>query len=250
MKQLFSLFLAFTFFCSFFFSGAALAIETTAKQAFMMDATTGAVLLNKEGDAQMHPSSMSKLMTIYLLFSRLKEGRLKMDSKLLVSEKAWRTQGSKTFVAIGSEIAVEDLIHGIIIQSGNDACVVVAEGISGSEEAFAKEMNETAAKLGMTQSHFVNATGLPDPTHLMSARDLAILAKHLITDFPEYYPFFAIKEFTYHNITQHNRNRLLGVVGVDGLKTGHTEDGGYGITLSAKQGERRLMLVINGMSTE
>lgn len=228
----------------------ALAIETSARQAFLMDATTHAVMLNKEGDAQMHPSSMSKLMTLYVLFSRLKEGRVKPDSRFMVSEKAWRTQGSKTFVGIGSEISVEDLIHGIIIQSGNDACVVVAEGISGSEEAFVQELNEVARKLGMTQSHFTNATGLPDDAHRMSPRDLAILSERLIEDFPEYYPYFALKEFTYNHITQHNRNRLLGTVGVDGLKTGHTEAGGFGIALSALQGDRRLILVINGMKSD
>lgn len=227
------------------------AVDTIAKQAFMMDATTHTVLLNKDGDVKMHPSSMSKLMTIYILFSRIKEGRITLDSKFTVSEKAWRTQGSKTFVGIGSEMSVEDLIHGIIIQSGNDACIVVAEGISGTEEAFVQEMNKTGEKLGLTNTHFTNATGMPEDEHLMSARDLAILADHLITDFPEDYKYFSMREYTYNNITQQNRNRLLGSnIGVDGLKTGHTEAGGYGITLSAKQGDRRLILVINGMESD
>ncbi len=217
----------------------------------MIDLSTHTVLLDKDGETQMHPSSMSKLMTLYILFDRLKSGRLKLESSYPVSEKAWRTQGSKTFVELGAEISVEDLIHGIIIQSGNDACVVVAEGISGSEEAFAKEMNATAAKLGMKTSHFMNATGLPDDLHLMSAHDLAILAEHLITDFPEYYHYFSIPEYTYHNIKQYNRNRLLNTaLGVDGLKTGHTDAGGYGITLSAKQGDRRLVLVVNGLESD
>ena len=247
MKKIILCLLAF----SMFSSSAAMAIETSAKQAFMIDATTHSILLNKDGDVAMHPSSMSKLMTIYILFSRLKAGRVKLDSKFTVSEKAWRTQGSKTFVGIGSEMMVEDLIHGIIIQSGNDACIVVAEGISGSEEAFVKEMNETAKTLGMTQSHFMNATGLPDDNHLMSAHDLATLAGHLISDFPEYYHYFSIREYTYNNITQQNRNRLLGSnIGVDGLKTGHTDAGGYGITLSAQQGDRRLILVINGTESD
>lgn len=228
-----------------------LAIETTAKQAFLIDAATHSVLLNKDGDVQMHPSSMSKLMTIYILFNRLKEGRVKLDDAFPISEKAWRTQGSKTFVRVGETIKVEDLIHGIIIQSGNDACVVVAEAISGSEEAFAEEMNKTAKEIGLVKSHFVNATGLPDDNHLMSARDLATLAERLQKDFPEYYNYFSIREYTYNNITQHNRNRLLGGgIGVDGLKTGHTDAGGYGITLSAKQGERRLILVINGLESD
>jgi serine-type D-Ala-D-Ala carboxypeptidase (penicillin-binding protein 5/6) len=226
-------------------------IETAAKQAFLIDASTGAVLLNKAGDEKMHPSSMSKLMTMYVTFSRLKEGRLKLDSKLPVSEKAWATQGSKTFVHVGDEVGLEDLIKGIVVQSGNDACIVVAEAISGSEEAFAEEMNRVASDIGLTSSHFVNATGLPDDSHQMSPRDLAKLALRIITDFPEFYHYYSIQEFTYNNITQHNRNRLLGgSIGVDGLKTGHTEVAGFGITLSAKQGERRVILVINGLESD
>jgi serine-type D-Ala-D-Ala carboxypeptidase (penicillin-binding protein 5/6) len=227
------------------------AVDTAAKQAFMMDATTHTVMLNKDGDVEMHPSSMSKLMTLYVLFSRLKEGRVKLDDKFTISEKAWRTQGSKTFVHVGGEITVEDLIHGIIIQSGNDACIVVAEGISGTEEAFAEEMNRIAKDIGLTGSHFVNATGLPEDNHLMTAHDLAILADRLIKDFPEYYHYFSLREYTYNNIKQQNRNRLLGNnIGVDGLKTGHTEAAGYGITLSAKQGDRRLLLVMNGLESD
>lgn len=231
-------------------AGQALAIETTAKQAFLIDAGTHAVLMNKEGEVKMHPSSMTKLMTIYILFSRMKEGRVKLDSRFAVSERAWRMQGSKTFVALGSDVSVEDLIHGIIIQSGNDACIVVAEGISGSEDAFVKEMNETAAKLGMTQTHFINSHGMPDDTHQTTAKDLAILSEHLIKDFPEYYHYFSMPEYTYNNIRQYNRNRLLGTLGVDGLKTGHTEAGGYGIALSANQDGRRLILVINGTGSD
>ena len=247
MKKIVLLFLAFSLSLSPF----AMAEETSAKQAFMIDLTTHSVLLNKDGDVAMHPSSMSKLMTIYILFSRLKEGRLKLDSKFPVSEKAWRTQGSKTFVGIGSEMAIEDLIHGIIIQSGNDACVVVAEGISGSEEAFVVEMNRVGKAIGLQHAHFDNATGLPDDNHLMSAHDLATLAEHIITEFPEYYHYFSLREYTYNNIKQQNRNRLLEHnIGVDGLKTGHTDAGGYGITLSALQGERRLILVINGLEND
>ncbi|NBO18877.1 MAG: D-alanyl-D-alanine carboxypeptidase [Proteobacteria bacterium] len=238
------------FLLSFLLAAPAWAIETAAKQAFLIDAGTQAVLMNKEGDAQMHPSSMTKMMTIYILFSRMKEGRVKLDSKFAVSEKAWRMQGSKTFVGLGSEIAVADLIPGIVIQSGNDACIVVAEGISGSEEAFVQEMNDTAQKIGMTGTHFVNSHGMPEDTHMTTARDLATLAQHLIHDFPEYYHYFSQPEYTYNNIRQYNRNRLLGTLGVDGLKTGHTEAGGYGITLSAQQDDRRLVLVINGMANE
>ncbi len=232
-------------------SNAALAIETDAKHAFMIDLNTHSVLLNKSGDDAMPPSSMSKLMTIYVLFSRLAEGRVKLDSKFTVSEKAWRTQGSKTFVGIGSEMAVEDLIHGITIQSGNDACIVVAEGLSGTEDAFVNEMNRVAKTIGLEHSHFVNATGLPDDNHIMTARDLATLAEHLFNDFPQYYHYFSVREYTYNNITQQNRNRLLGSnIGVDGLKTGHTDAGGYGITLSASQNNRRLILVINGLESD
>lgn len=227
------------------------AIDTKAKHSFMIDMNTHTVLMNKAGDELMPPSSMSKLMTIYILFSRLAEGRVKLDSKFTVSEKAWRTQGSKTFVGIGSEIAVEDLIHGITTQSGNDACVVVAEGLSGTEEAFAAEMNRVAKTIGLEHSHFINATGLPDDNHIMTARDLATLAERLIVDFPQYYHYFSTREYTYNNIKQQNRNRLLGgSIGVDGLKTGHTEAGGYGITLSALQEGRRLILVVNGLESD
>lgn len=237
--------------CIVFFIEPALAIETTAKQAFMIDLSTHTVLLDKNGEEQMHPSSMSKLMTVYILFTRIKQGRVKLTDKFTISKKAWETQGSKTFVGIGEEITVEDLIHGIITQSGNDACIVVAEGLSGSEEAFVKEMNRVAKEMGLTKTNFDNATGLPDDKHLMSAHDLATLAERIMTDFPEFYPFFSVKEYTYHNIKQQNRNRLLGGnLNVDGLKTGHTDAGGFGITLSAKQGNRRLILVINGLETD
>lgn len=229
----------------------ALAIETLAKHAYLVDATTGAVLLDKDGDTPMVPSSMSKLMTAYLVFERLKEGRLKLDDTFTVSEKAWRMQGSKTFVKIGDAVSVENLIHGVIVQSGNDACIVLAEGLTGSEEAFVTAMNEKAKELGLNNSHFVNATGWPDEGHVMSARDLSVLARRIISDFPDYYPYYGMREYTFNNITQHNRNRLLGNdIGVDGLKTGHTEAGGYGITLSAKTGDRRLILVINGLASD
>jgi len=227
------------------------AIETAAKQAFLIDMDTHTVLLEKNSDELMHPSSMSKLMTTYILFARMKEGRIKPTDKFPVSEKAWRTQGSKTFVHVGDEIAVEDLIHGIIIQSGNDACIVVAEGISGSEEAFAAEMNRVAKEIGLTKSNFVNSTGWPDDNHLTTARDLATLAERIITDFPDYYHYYSIPDYTYNKIKQQNRNRLLASnIGVDGLKTGHTEVAGFGITLSAIQAERRLILVLNGLESD
>ena len=208
---------------------SAQALETAAKHAYMMDATTGAVLFNKAGEEAMVPSSMSKLMTMAVVFERLKSGRLTLEDTLPVSEKAWRMQGSKTFVALGSQVRVEDLIYGVIVQSGNDACVVLAEGLSGSEEAFAQEMNRKAKELGLAQSHFVNATGWPDEGHLMSAKDLATLAHYIITTYPEYYPYYSTQEYRFNDIIQYNRNRLLGNdIGVDGLKTGHTEAAGFG----------------------
>jgi D-alanyl-D-alanine carboxypeptidase (penicillin-binding protein 5/6) len=229
-------------------SGPVAAIETEAKQAILVDFDTGAVLMEKNADELMHPSSMSKMMTVYDLFSRLKSGSIKLDDELPVSEKAWRMGGSKMFVPLGAKVKVDDLIRGIVIQSGNDACIVVAEGLDGTEDAFAAELTRKAHELGMTNTTFVNATGWPDPRHLTTARDLALLAKHTITDFPEYYHYYGEIEFTYNNIKQGNRNPLLYKdMGADGLKTGHTEDGGFGVTASAKRGDRRLILVLNGL---
>lgn len=231
-------------------STSAAALQTPAPYAILMDAASGTVLFEKQADAPTHPSSMSKLMTIYMLFKHLKEGGITAESTLPVSEKAWRMQGSKMFVELGNQIKVEDLIRGIIIQSGNDACIVVAEGLAGTEEAFAERMNEEAKRLGLKNSHFVNATGWPDDKHLMSMRDLAMLSQHIIRDFPEYYHYFAEKEFTYHGITQQNRNFLVGNdLGIDGLKTGHTDQAGYGIAMSGQKDGRRLIAVVNGLSS-
>jgi D-alanyl-D-alanine carboxypeptidase (penicillin-binding protein 5/6) len=227
-------------------------IDTIARQAIVIDYDTGTVLYEKNADEKMHPSSMSKLMLLYIAFSELKAGRLKLTDTFLVSEKAWRTQGSKMFVELGNRIPVEQLLQGIIVQSGNDACIVVAEGIAGSEEAMVARMNRKAAELGLTNSHFDNVTGLPDDNHLMSARDLATLARDIIRDFPDYYHYFAETEFTYHNIRQGNRNPLLERhIGVDGMKTGHTDAGGYGITISGRsQDGRRIIVVVNGLPTD
>lgn len=230
----------------------ALAIDTAAKQAIIIDDNTNTVLFEKNADEKMHPSSMSKLMTVYIVFTRLKEGSLKLTDTLPVSEKAWKLQGSKSFVELGNRIAIDDLLKGIIIQSGNDACMVIAEGLAGSEEAFAEQMNDTAKKLDLTNSHFTNPHGLNDPYHLMSARDLAILGQHIIHDFPEYYHYFSEKEFVYHGIKQGNRNLLLykNDMGVDGLKTGHTDEGGFGMVVTAKDSNgRRELVVINGLSS-
>ncbi len=225
-------------------------VETDAQHAYVVDYQTGAVLLDKGGDERIPPASTSKLMTIYLLFDALKRGDVKLTDTFHVSKKAWSTQGSKMFVEINSDIKVEDLIRGIIIQSGNDACVVVAEGVAGSEEAFAERMTAKAKELGMNGSHFVDASGLPDPEQYMTAHDLAILARHLIDDFPDYYHYFSEKEFTWHGIKQGNRNPLLyrQGSGVDGLKTGHTEESGFSLVASAIRDNRRIIAVLQGMN--
>ncbi len=230
-------------------SGVA-ALETAAREAILIDATTGAILLEKDADAPMPPASMSKIMTAYLVFQRLQDGRLSLEDRLPVSEKAWRKGGSKMFVDLGDEIRVEDLLRGMIVQSGNDACIVLAEGLSGTEEAFAEEMTELGRKIGLTGSTFTNATGWPDPNHRTTARDLATLARQTVTNFPEYYHYYGEREFTWNDIRQGNRNPLLyKSVGADGLKTGHTEEAGYGLTASAAQGDQRLILVVSGLDS-
>lgn len=229
----------------------ALAIETKAKQAYLIDYDTGKVLFAKNEDERMAPSSMSKLMTCYVVFDALKTGELKKDSTMNVSENAWKMQGSKTFLPLGSQVKVEDLIRGLVVQSGNDATVVLAEGMAGTEDEFANRLNNKAKELGMNNSSFKNSSGWPHPEHLTTAKDLAILAQRLVTDFPEYYGYFAETEFTFNNITQGNRNTLLGKnLGVDGLKTGHTDIGGYGVVISATKDGRRLILVINGLDNQ
>lgn len=229
---------------------SALAFETAARQAILVDDATGAVLFEKSADEIMPPSSMSKIMTAYMVFDRLATGSLSLEDTLPVSEKAWRMGGSKMFVEVGKRVAVEDLIRGIIVQSGNDACIVVAEGLSGSEEAFADEMNERAREIGLRSSTFKNSSGWPAEGHVVTARDLATLAHRIIADFPQYFHYYSEKEFTYSGITQGNRNPLLyKKIGVDGLKTGHTEAAGYGLTASAIRDDRRLVLVVNGLTS-
>lgn len=230
--------------------------ETLATHAFMIDVNTGSVLLDKASDEKMPTSSMSKTMTLYMVFDALKKGQIKLTDELPVSEKAWReggaaSGGSCMFLHVGSTVKVEDLIRGVAIQSGNDAAIVLAEGLAGAESTFAERMNKAAEELGMTNSHFMNASGLPVEGHYSTARDLALLAQHLVTDFPEYYHYFGEKEFTYNKIRQQNRDPLLGKVqGSDGIKTGHTEVAGYGLMGSAKRGDRRLILVVNGLKSE
>ena len=230
---------------------AAAGIEISALQAILVDYQTGEVMFEKDADAPMTPSSMSKIMTVYKVFERLKDGRLQLSDSFAVSEKAWRKKGSKMFVAVNSRVKVEDLIRGIVVQSGNDASIVVAEGLAGSEDAFAAELNETARELGMVNTNFVNASGWPDPDHLTTARDLATLAAATIRNFPDYYHYYAEESYSYNGIKQDNRNPLIyRDVGADGLKTGHTEAGGYGLTVSAIRGGRRLVAVLNGMPTK
>ena len=225
-------------------------LDTVAKQAFVVDFDTDAVLLEKNADERMPPSSMSKLMTMYMVFDMLKQGRLKPDQELPVSERAWRMGGSKMFVHVGNTVPVEALMRGVIVQSGNDACVVFAEAISGSEQQFAEAMNDKAREIGMASSTFRNSTGWPDPEHRTTCRDLARLAKRIIADFPEYYSYYNERSFRWNDITQENRNPALArVPGADGLQTGHTEEAGYGLTASAKRSERRLILVFNGLPT-
>ena len=213
----------------------------------VMDYDSEQILVEKNIDERLPPASLTKIMTVYVVGQQLKSGKIRLDDKVMVSEKAWRMEGSRMFIEVGKEVSVEDLLHGVIIQSGNDASVALAEFISGSEDVFASIMNHTAVQLGMSNSHFVNSTGLPDEQHYMTARDLAILSKALIRDFPEIYELHSVREFTFNGIKQHNRNRLLSIdQTVDGIKTGHTKDAGYCLVASAKREDMRLISVIMG----
>lgn len=231
--------------------------EITAKQAIAIDYQTGFVMFERNADERMPPSSMSKIMTAYMVFEALKNKQLALDDMLPVSERAWRMQGSKMFVPLNGRVKVEDLIKGMIIQSGNDACIVLAEALAGSEEAFAERMNVVGRKLGLSNTNFRNATGWPDPDHYSTARDLATLARRVIDDHPEYYGYYKQLNFTFgrdertgREITQGNRNPLLyRNVGADGIKTGHTETAGYGLTASATRDGRRVIAVFNGWTS-
>src|SRR5271166_1592509 len=223
-------------------------IETQAKHALIMEVETGAVLLDKGADERIPPASMSKIMTAYVAFGMLKEDRAKLTDELPVSERAWRLQGSKMFVPIGGRISIDDLLKGVIIQSGNDACLVLAEGLAGSEEAFVELMNQKAKEIGLKDSHFANVDGLPSPDHWMTAHDLATLSIRTIKDFPEYYHYYGQMDYEFNNIKQGNRNPLLYKgVGADGLKTGHTEEAGYSLTASVKRDDRRIIVVLGGL---
>lgn len=225
-------------------------VETPSTHALMIDAVTGAVLFEKNADVPMPPASMSKLMTLLMVFERLDDGSIALEDTIRVSEAAWRKGGSRMFVEHNSRVSISDLLRGVIVQSGNDASVVFAEGLSGSEEAFADEMNRRADEMGLTGSTFRNATGWPDPKHRTTARDLTTIAARIINVFPEYYAIFQEREFTYNNIKQGNRNPLLYKdIGADGLKTGHTEESGYGLVASVERKGRRLILVVNGLES-
>ncbi len=226
-------------------------MSTIAKQAILLDYDTGAVLFEENADEQMPTSSMSKVMSMYQIFEALDDSRLTLDGTLRVSEKAWRKGGSKMFVEVGKQVKVEDLIRGVLIQSGNDATIVLAEGLAGDEDTFAEMITAKAKALGMNNSHFANASGWPDPDHYSTARDLSTLSRAIIHDFPDYYHYFGEKEFTYNNIKQRNRNPLLyRDIGADGIKTGHTEVGGYGLMGSGTRDGRRVIVVVNGLPDE
>jgi D-alanyl-D-alanine carboxypeptidase (penicillin-binding protein 5/6) len=222
-----------------------------ARAWLLLDYGSSQVLAQTNADERVEPASLTKLMTAYLSFAALRQGILKPEQIVNVSEKAWRTAGSRMFIEPNKPVTVNELLRGMIVQSGNDACIALAEAIAGSEEAFAERMNREAQHLGMSGTHYVNSTGLPDPQHYSTARDLARMAQAVIRDFPEYYPIYSEKEFTFNRILQPNRNRLLWLDStVDGVKTGHTESAGYCLIASAKRGPRRLIPVVLGTGAD
>ena len=229
--------------------------ETQAKFAILMDHDSGTVIFQKDADLPMEPASMAKLMTIAVVFNEIRNGRLSMSDQFFVSEHAWRTGGaasggSTMFAELNSQISVEDLVRSVIIQSGNDAAIVLAEGIAGSEASFAAMMNDLGEELGLSDSYFTNPTGLPDPAMYVTARDLADLGRYLIREYAQYYHYFSEPEMEWNGITQANRNSLVELgIGVDGLKTGHTEAAGYGSVISTAEGGRRLVAVIHGLTS-
>ena len=226
-------------------------ITTPAKQVIIYDHEVDQVLFQKNADELMKPASMAKVMTAYIVFDRIKDKSLNMSDTFLVSDKAWRMGGSRSFLELNSNVSIKDLLMGLIVQSGNDAAVVLAEGISGDEEAFAREMNRYAKLIGMKNTYFTNSTGWPHPDLQTTSRDLVILTKKIIEDFPSLYKLFKEKVFTYNNIKQSNRNPLLYTMnGADGLKTGHTNESGYGLIGSIKRNDRRITVVINGLKSK
>ena len=227
-----------------------IAIESIAKQAIVYDMQTNSIIYEKNADELMSPSSMSKLLTVYYVFKKLNNGEISLTDKFKVSKKAWKKGGSKMFINENSLVSIEDLLRGIIVQSGNDACITIAEGFSGTEDNFADELNLLAKEIGLENSNFTNSTGWPDPEHLTTTRDLLKIAIRTINDFPELYKYYAEKEFTYNKIRQINRNPLLFIdQNADGLKTGHTSLGGYGLIASSKRLNRRIILIVNGLNS-
>ena len=242
--------LIFVFFLFLVLSKNVFAIETIAKQAILYDMDTKSVLFKKNSDQLVSPSSMSKIMTIYYVFKKISEGELSLQDEFIVSKKAWKKGGSKMFVKVNEKVKVEDLIRGIIVQSGNDACIVLAEGLSGSEKLFSEELTELGKEIGLKNSFFTNSTGWPDPQHLMTVDDLLTLSIRTIKDFPDLFHYYSEKEFTFSGIKQLNRNPLLFTdLNSDGLKTGHTSLGGYGLVATVKKNDRRLILVLNGLNS-
>ena len=233
-----------------FFTFNSNAIESIAKTALLIDLSTGEVLLDKNSEEKTYPSSMTKIMTALMAFEKIKDGTLSMDQEFLISKKAWKMGGSKMFIEVDKKVKVSDLLLGVVVQSGNDASIAIAEGISGSEEIFALEMNNLAKKIGLTNSNFINSSGWPNDNHYTTAKDLAKIAEYTLNEHPELYEMYAIAEFTYNGIKQDNRNPLLySFDGADGFKTGHTQAAGYGLVGSAERGDRRLLLVLNGLET-
>lgn len=234
---------------------AAQDFDTKAPYAVLMDYESGTLLYHKNADEALEPASMAKLMTVAVIFDELQRGRLSMSDEFFISEYAWReggaaSGGSTMFAELNSKVAVSDLLRSVVIQSGNDAAIALAEGVGGTEAQFASMMNQLGREIGLTGTNFVNATGLPDPNQYSTARDLAIIARFIIAQFPEYYPMFSEPEFTWNKIRQTNRNTLVGMgIGVDGLKTGHTEAAGYGIVVSSAAAGRRLIAVLHGMQS-
>jgi D-alanyl-D-alanine carboxypeptidase (penicillin-binding protein 5/6) len=230
--------------------------QTAAPHAMLIDADSGSVLFEKGADELIPPASLSKLMTAEVVFNQIQQGKLKPTDEFIVSVNAWRRGGapshtSSMFIPIHNKVSVDNLLHGVIIQSANDACIVLAEGISGSESSFAELMTKRARELGLTKSTFGNSNGLPDPRQLMTARELAKLARHIIQTYPDYYPYYSEREFTWNKIRQFNRNPLLALnIGADGMKTGFTKEAGYGLVGSAVQNGLRLIVVVNGLKSE
>lgn len=225
--------------------------SVAARAYALVDFHSGDILAQNNADQRMEPASLTKLMTAYAVFKELATGKIKLTDQASISEKAWRTEGSRTFVKVNTKVGLEDLLKGMIVQSGNDATVALAEYAAGSEESFVALMNQHAKEIGMEHSHFTNSTGLPDPELYVTAADMAKLARALIRDFPEYYKWYSVKEFTYNGITQYNRNKLLWRdTGVDGVKTGHTDAAGYCLIASAKHDDMRLISVVLGTESE